>query len=389
MKELPILQPSYAPVRTLMLFLTEDCNLRCTYCFVQKTPRAMSLETARKAVDFYLHRNISGNLRQLNLTFFGGEPFMALDTMEAVIGRCREFERKSGKAVSFGATTNATIATPRVERVVREAAVHLLVSIDGGEDAMNQRPYVGGGSPYKAVARNLKRLVKWSPAVTARMTYHPEALDFVANVRRVLELGAPSIALCPVVESDWRGSEERLGEAYFELAEWFLTEARQGSYLPLEATWQLLRQVHTVRQGGSRPARPCPVGTSLMAIDPDGQLMPCHRFLYRKQDWLGSVDEPHFPPEREKYVSIATRDLLGCDGCHAEPVCGGGCRMLVVAERLDLKSGIHPGHCLNMRAHARVAYHIYDTLMTEQPLRFAAALHRNQASTQAFGELVL
>ena len=389
MKELPVLQPTYAPVRTLMLYLTEDCNLRCTYCFVKKSPRGMSLETARKAVDFYLHRNISGNLRRLNLTFFGGEPFMALDTMEAVIARCRDFERKSGKRVSFGATTNATIATPRVERIVREAGVHLLISIDGGEDAMAERPYVGGGSPYKAVARNLKRLVEWSPAVTARMTYHPDALELVSNVRRVLELGAPSVALCPVVESDWRGSEERLQEAYFELADWFLAEARQGRYLPLEATWQLLRQTHSVRRGGARPVRPCPVGTSLMAIDPDGYLMPCHRFLYRKQDWLGSVDEPHFPPEREKYVHIATRDLLGCDGCLAEPVCGGGCRMLVVAERLDLNSGIHPGHCLNMRAHARAAYHIYDILMAEQSDSFLAALRHNRASTEAFGELAI
>jgi MoaA/NifB/PqqE/SkfB family radical SAM enzyme len=31
----------YAPVRHLMLYLTEECNLRCTYCFVKKEPRFM------------------------------------------------------------------------------------------------------------------------------------------------------------------------------------------------------------------------------------------------------------------------------------------------------------------------------------------------------------
>lgn len=387
MKELPVLQPSYAPVGTLMLYLTEDCNLRCTYCFVNKSPRTMSLETARKSVDFYLHREISGNLRQLNLTFFGGEPFMALDVMDEVIRHAGEVAAKARKSVSFAATTNATIATPRVERLITEAGIHLLVSIDGGEESMASRPYLGGGSPWRAVSRNLKRLVRWSPSVTARMTYHPEALELRANVERVLDLGVPSVALCPVVESDWRGSQERLEEAYEELGDWFLEQARQGRYLPLHVTWSYLQRTHIARLGGSRPQRACPVGTSLIAIDPDGHVMPCHRYLYRPQDWFGTVDEPRFPAEREKYVRITSRELLGCDGCLAEPVCGGGCRLVVVSERLDLHSGIHPGHCLNTRAHVRMAYRIYDTLMAEQPESFLRALHHDHASVDSFGEL--
>jgi uncharacterized protein len=387
--ELRVIAPSYAPVSTLMLYLTEDCNLRCTYCFVKKTPRAMSMETARKSVDFYLHREISGNLRHLGLTFFGGEPFMALDTMQEIIRYAGEVGARTGKTVHFAATTNATIATSQVEQIVREAGIHLLVSVDGGEDAMASRPYVGGGSPWKAVSRNLARLVAWSPSVVARMTYHPEALDLVANVRRVLELGAPSVSLCPVVESTWRGSEERLDEAYEELGDWFLSEARAKRYLPLYVTWRLLRLVHKSHRGEKRPSRPCPVGTSLIAIDPDGHVMPCHRYLYRPDDWFGTVDVPRFPAKREKYVRITSRELLGCDGCSAEPVCGGGCRMLVVAERLNLHSGIHPGHCLNTRAHARVAYRIYNTLMQEQPAEFTAALCHDHVSAQAFGELAI
>lgn len=390
MKELPVRQPSYAPVQTLMLYVTEDCNLRCTYCFVNKSPRAMTLETARKAVDFYLHREVSGNLRQLNLTFFGGEPFMALDVIEEVVRHVAEVSGKARKSINFAATTNATIATARVEQLVRSNGMQLLVSIDGGEDAMVSRPYVGGGSPWRAVSRNLKKLVSWASSVTARMTYHPEALDLVGNVKRVFELGAPSVALCPVVESTWRGYEERLEEAYQDLGDWFLAEARQGRYLPLLVTWHMLRLVHSSNNGGQRPSRACPVGTSLIAVDPDGHIMPCHRYLYRPQDWFGSVDQPPgFPAEREKYVQITSRELLGCQGCVAEQVCGGGCRLVVVAERLDLNSGIHPGHCVNTRAHARMAYRIYNTLMKEQPERFSPALHHNHALTEAFGELAL
>ena len=386
MKELPVVQSTYAPIETLMLYVTEDCNLRCTYCFVKKTPRTMTTETAHKTVDYFRSRAISGNLRDLGLTFFGGEPFLAMDVIEEIVRYSRVRKRGIHKRIHFSATTNATIATPRAERLIKDTNMALLVSVDGGEDAMESRPFLGGGSPMKAVSRNLKRLVDWSPSVIARMTYHPEALDLKKNVERVFEMGAPGVCLCPVQESDWRGYEDRLEEAYQEIAEWFIKEALQGRFLPLEITWQQLRLTHSMKMGGSRPNRPCGVGTKLIGVDPDGHVMPCHMYLYRKQDWFGTVDDTHFPPEREKYVQISSRDLLGCDTCVAEKICGGGCRAVAVRDGHDLNTGAHPGYCLNTRAQARCAFHIYQVLMDEIPERFTDALQHFKPATDTFGE---
>jgi uncharacterized protein len=219
------------------------------------------------------------------------------------------------------------------------------------------------------------------------MTYHPEALRLRENVSRALELGAPSVALFPVSESDWRGYEEELEEAHQELADWFIAEARLGRYLPLVVTWGHLRNYHRNAPLGTRPERPCQIGTSLLGIDPDGNVMPCHRYLYRPSDWFGTVDSPDFPPARESYVRISSRDLLGCESCVARPICGGGCRVIVLAEGRDLHSGIHPGFCLNTRVQARAAYRIYDTLMQEQPEHLVAALQRDRPFADSFGEL--
>jgi uncharacterized protein len=387
MKELPVLQPSYAPIRNLMLYLTEDCNLRCTYCFVKKSPRTMSVETAHKTIDYLFHRNITGNRRDVWITFFGGEPFLAMDLMEEVIDYARCVAHQKRKTVRFCATTNATVANDRVRRIVSTNSMPLLVSVDGAEDAMEQRPYLGGGSPYEAVKRNLKKLSAWSPGTIGRVTYHPESLDLAGNVRHVLGMGVSAVSLCPVVESDWRGREEKLEQAYQELAEWFITEALEGRFLPLEVTWHQLLYLHAAQSGGSRPARPCGVATSLVAVDPDGHVMPCHRYLYRKEDWFGTVETTEFPPERERYVRISSRDLLGCDTCLAEPVCGGGCRYLVVTAGQNMSSGTHPGHCLNTRAQARAAYHIYQTLMEQIPEKFSSALRRYPSAAGMFGEL--
>jgi sulfatase maturation enzyme AslB (radical SAM superfamily) len=36
----------------MTLNVTDACNMRCRYCFAEKHPHIMSLETAKKAVDW-------------------------------------------------------------------------------------------------------------------------------------------------------------------------------------------------------------------------------------------------------------------------------------------------------------------------------------------------
>ena len=61
------------------LNLTDSCNLACKYCFVQQKPHFMSLETAKKAVDFMVNnfnkaKELGYGQDQVNLTFFFCEP---------------------------------------------------------------------------------------------------------------------------------------------------------------------------------------------------------------------------------------------------------------------------------------------------------------------------
>ncbi len=93
--------------------------------------------------------------------------------------------------------------------------------------------------------------------------------------------------------------------------------------------------------------------------------MPCHRFLYRPEDWLGTVEQPKLSPARERYLHLKSSDILDCEGCMAKMVCGGGCRVVALNQGLTLKSS-YASHCITMRAHARAAMRIHDTLVGEQ-----------------------
>lgn len=358
---LPV-QKESRPVDELMLYLTEECNLRCHYCFVEKKPRHMQLETIHRVLEFFPRPSISGSSPQLSVNFFGGEPFLKVDLMEALWEAWNRHPQRSLRSLQLSATTNGTIVGPRVERLIKEAQMPILMSLDGDAQANQARPFVSGRPSHSLVCKNLDLFRQWSPALTVRLTFHPDSFDLVRNVRFALELGAPWIVLAPVVEADWRGKEQMVEERFQELAEWFISEIGRGKPPPLSLTWRALRQWHQNAARGLRPQRPCPVGDRLLGIDPDGNVMPCHRFLYRKNYWLGNVSEPELSGSREPFQQLHSSKILGCDGCHARPICGGGCRVVALQSGGGLY-GTQPFHCLMTRAHARAIEKIYHFLL--------------------------
>ena len=267
--------------------------------------------------------------------------------------------------MTFAATTNGTICSDRVERIVRESNMSVLFSLDGGPDASQHRaaavwpfllgpggakpPPPGGVVPGSHRAHEL-------PSGGAR-----------PGGKRPPCPGARRSGGCRSARSrtpTGTGHGERLEAAFEELAAWYVAEARHDRLPPLTVTSDTLRHWHHVRQGGKRVPRPCRVATSVLGVDPDGHVMPCHRFLYRPGDWLGTVESPLLSRNRWKYVHLSAEDVPGCDDCLASPVCGGGCRAVVLQAALDLKQA-HPSHCLITRAHTRAAISVYETLSQE------------------------
>jgi len=176
-------------------------------------------------------------------------------------------------------------------------------------------------------------------------------------------------------------------EAYQALAEWFLAEFRSGRIPPLDVTWMMLRQRAIPGCcGGTRPDRPCNVGHSLLAVGVDGSVYPCHRFAGSEATRLGHVRERALAPQRAQYVMLSSRDILGCDTCLAERVCGGGCRAVSVQGGFGLH-GKHPNHCLLTRAHARATLRIQNELCSDR--RFQAELRQMPRASSVLSELAL
>ena len=91
----PLFKKRQSVVKAICLHVAHACNMKCGYCFAgdgeYHGERAiMSYETGRKALDWLIAN--SGDRRNLEVDFFGGEPLLNWEVCKQLVeyGRSRE-----------------------------------------------------------------------------------------------------------------------------------------------------------------------------------------------------------------------------------------------------------------------------------------------------------
>src|ERR1019366_266279 len=67
---------------TVWLQMTDTCNLRCSYCYISKNPKHMSLGTAKALVSKLAEECRIAGLAYLRLRCAGGEPTIKWDVLK-------------------------------------------------------------------------------------------------------------------------------------------------------------------------------------------------------------------------------------------------------------------------------------------------------------------
>jgi uncharacterized protein len=156
-----VMPPENFPLTTMVLNVTNQCNLSCTYCYEYgedkivdtengKKAKFMSEETARESVDFMLRE--SGANKVAHLTFFGGETLMNFPVLKSAMSYARQRAAETGKKVDFSLTTNATLLRPEIIEFLAENSVGVTISIDGPKEMQDQfRVFSNGKGSYDIV----------------------------------------------------------------------------------------------------------------------------------------------------------------------------------------------------------------------------------------------
>jgi uncharacterized protein len=177
----------------VVLVLTEDCNLRCSYCYYSdaypvsrnRTVRQLSFETGRKGLDYFFAQarpKVAGNpMCKLAVNFYGGEPLMAQRTLRQLA----EYAKANSPAnLVFAVTTNGTMLRGDIVDFLVTNDFHILVSLDGpGEDHDRNRVFPNGMGSFDRIEANLRDFRKRYPDY--RNIHLSSVYDWQTDLERV------------------------------------------------------------------------------------------------------------------------------------------------------------------------------------------------------------
>ena len=323
-----------SPVKAMCLLISQDCNLRCEYCFAETGDfgmgrSLMSLETGKKAIDFLLEK--SGNRENLELDFFGGEPLMNFEVVKEIVEYARIREKEYGKNFRFTVTTNGLLLTDDKIDFINKEMSNVVLSIDGRKcvnDRMRHR--VDGTGCYDTIVEKFRKTVdlRGDKEYYVRGTYTKYNLDFSEDVFHLYEQGFDQISVEPVVAPDtapYALTEKELPAIFAEydkLAERLLENDRNGKH------FNFFHFMLDLDQGpcAIKRLRGCGCGNEYVAISPNGDIYPCHQFVGIDEWKMGNLNEETFDYKIKDYFASAhiyTKEE--CKKCWAKFYCSGGC----------------------------------------------------------------
>ncbi len=321
-------------VKALCLHIAHDCNLACRYCFAEEGEyhgrrELMSYEVGKAALDFLIAN--SGNRRNLEVDFFGGEPLMNFQVVKDLVAYGRAQEKLHDKNFRFTLTTNGVLLDDDIMEFANREMANVVLSIDGREQVHDfMRPFPKGAGSYSLIVPKFQQFAKSrnQDKYYVRGTFTRHNLDFSKDVLHLADLGFQQISVEPVVAQEteeYALREEdlpKLFEEYDALAKEMIAREKRGEGFHF---FHFMIDL----EGGPCVAKRlsgCGSGTEYLAVTPWGDLYPCHQFVGDEKFYMGNVYEGVKNTDiRQEFQGCNVYAKEKCRDCFAKFYCSGGC----------------------------------------------------------------
>jgi uncharacterized protein len=141
-----------------ILLSSEDCNFRCQYCY-ENFARGTMQPWVRTAIKRLVEKRLP-MIKQLRVTWFGGEPLYGLEAIEDLAPFFIETAQKSSISYASDMTTNGYLLTPDVaDKLLAWKVLYYQITIDGPPEHHDcSRPARDGQGTFSTIFENLQAL---------------------------------------------------------------------------------------------------------------------------------------------------------------------------------------------------------------------------------------
>jgi uncharacterized protein len=313
---------------TVWMHITDACNMRCSYCYVPKTSRVMSLEVGRAVVDAAIRSARQHHMHKLILKYAGGEPTLYLT-------RVLELHRYAGQQVEAAGLqldgvilSNGLAWTAERIRAVQLSGLRVMLSLDGlgaAQDA--QRTAVNGTPTSGRIRSTLDQMVEAHIHTVVSITLTnrnleevPDLVDYLLQRQQRFTVNFYRENDCVPAQTDLHLSPDAVKATFDKI--YALLEAHLPAYPVFGDLLDRVRldRAHTL---------PCGVGSSYLVADTQGGFSRCHMTMDHPL-----ADLHHPDPLRVIEVDLGAShnvrvDLKeGCHNCSWRYGCAGGCPLI-------------------------------------------------------------
>ena len=322
----PPIESVFRPT-TAVLLMTNQCQLRCTYCYAaagEEAKESLTEELGRTAIDYVCQTALELERPQFEVSFHGGgEPTFAWPVLQA----CIAYARQKPLPAKISLTSNG-IWSPQRRAWLIENLDGLSLSVDGAPETQDrQRPFISGRGSAKMVMQTIADLDKRQFPYGIRMTATAPWRHFPEDVRFLCaETNCRSMQVEPAFNTGrgGHGAGDEAGHRAFA-----------GAFLAAyEIAVQNGRQLHYAgARLGVITRTFCVAPYNALIVNPRGELVTCYEItggdhalagmstIGRVENGRVIIDEQ----ARRRLHSLMAERRVACRDCFCYWSCAGDC----------------------------------------------------------------
>lgn len=318
------------------IFLSEDCNLRCVYCYANSgtTERVVSKENAKILIDF-----VSSFCDNLILDFHGGgEPLLYFDTIKEIY----EYAYSTGKLLRTVLITNGYIVSNQSEIIdwITDHVDILAVSCDGTPQIQNaQRPHMSGCGSAEAVERTITMLVEKDYGFTVRSTVTGASVEYMLDITKYFHsLGIENVIFSPCYNFG-RSTDRILLPEPQKYAENFMKAFDYAYHHGMSI------RTNSFRMPGRAYCGALPAFNICLTVD--NKISTCYEVINASDPAsevfiIGEITDGKVVLSKDRLNNLRNIkfDATNCDNCDYRLVCRGGCPVKMYRNSIGSSSNL-------------------------------------------------
>lgn len=309
----------------IWLHVTNDCNLLCHYCYLQKTKESMDLNVGREAIDAIFRSAIIHNFQSVKIKYAGGEPSLNFSLIVSLHKYASQLAELYNLKLDGVILSNGVGLTSRMLESMLNHKLRLMISLDGiGESHDRQRMFINGAGSFDAVNRTVRRalLLGLIPDISITVTERnvdtlPTTIDWVLKHNLPFSINLYRENSISATFNDLQFSEEKIIQGMKSVFKVIERNLPSRSLLPSLIDRSNLAIPHT---------QTCGVGSNYMVIDHYGNISKCQMQITKPVTTVKSEDPLVFI--RSDQIGIQNLNVdqkEECRNCEWRYWCAGGC----------------------------------------------------------------